>query len=357
MKEFKRYIYRGAIHIHTKLSDGTGDIKSIVKAAKSAGLDWIIVTDHNYYDVNEGIFDNIYVIKGEEISPANSNHYLAFGINKVIEPDIDTQNYVDKVRELGGFGFAAHPDEGQITDDNGNIYPRKNSHHSIPWTNKNIKPDGVEIWNWFSNWADNLDDSNIFRLAYSYLFKHHIVTNPSKITLDWWDKLNNESVSIVPAIGGVDAHALKYYRYIIPVTVFPYKTCFSTINNTVCLSEELSKIFKVAKQQILNAIKQGNNMICNHHIYNELPEIFVTNSKNSYYCGCDIEIDDKCSLHFKANQVMNICLIYNGCELQNYTSDNFVYPITKSGKYRVEVFYKGKGFLYTNPFNIKDKIR
>ena len=347
------YVYKGAIHIHTKLSDGTGDLKTVVNAAKKAGLDWIIITDHNYYDTDEGIFDGIYVIKGEEISPHDSNHYLALGINKNIEPENNPQIYVDKVREQGGFGFAAHPDEGTIVDENGKIYHRKNSHHCIPWTDKNIKPDGIEIWNWFSNWADNYNDKNIFTIAYSFLFRHKIVNSPSKITLDWWDKLNNETENIVPAIGGTDAHALKYF----PVTVFPYETCFKTVNNIISLPEELSKDFEVAKHQILNALKNGNNIITNRHICKELPKIYVTTSANTYYCGNNIELDNNCCLHFEANQVMKVCLMYNGKELKKYTSDKFIHTITKSGKYRLEVSYKNKGYLYTNPFNVKDKIK
>ena len=71
------YKYIGAIHIHSNHSDGTGDVNLITKAAKSAGLDWIIITDHNNFDIEEGIFNGIYVIKGEELSPAdNHNHYL-----------------------------------------------------------------------------------------------------------------------------------------------------------------------------------------------------------------------------------------------------------------------------------------
>ncbi len=38
---------KGAIHIHTTHSDGTSTIKEIAKAAKKAGLEWIIITDHN----------------------------------------------------------------------------------------------------------------------------------------------------------------------------------------------------------------------------------------------------------------------------------------------------------------------
>ena len=350
----KYYTYKGAIHIHTKLSDGTGDLRTVVRAAKKAGLDWIIITDHNHYDNEEGIFDGIYVIKGQEISPYSYNHYLTFGVNETIEPEDNPQNYVNKVRKLGGFGFAAHPDEGMNIDENGKICPRKNSHNCIPWTDKNVIPDGIEIWNWFSNWADNLDDSSLIKLAKAYIHKHKFVKNPSRLTLDWWDKLNCESENIVPAIGGVDAHALKYYRYIVPVTVFPYETCFKTITNVIYMSKELSEDFSVAKQQILNAIRNGNNTIINRHIYKNIPDIFVTNSKSTYFYGENIELSEHCCLHFESNEVLKTCLIYNGQEIEKYTSDKFIHPITKSGKYRLEVYYKDRGFLYTNPFNIKE---
>lgn len=59
----KPYQYRGAIHIHSTFSDGTGDILEIVSAAKKAGLSWIVVTDHNNLDIQEGIYSGIYVLR------------------------------------------------------------------------------------------------------------------------------------------------------------------------------------------------------------------------------------------------------------------------------------------------------
>ena len=354
MESTNKYIYKGAIHIHTKRSDGTGDILSVAKAAKQAGLDWIIITDHNYYDTEEGIINGVYVIKGQEISPKNCNHYLTFGLDKVILPNDNPKIYVDEVREKGGFGFAAHPDEGFTVDKKGNIYPRKNSNHCIPWADKNIEPDGVEIWNWFSNWADNLNDRNIFTLAYAYLFKHNIVTSPSKITLNWWDELNNSSEQIIPAIGGVDAHALKFYRYIIPVTVFPYATCFKTITNFIGLEEPLSDDFQTAKAQIFNTIKNGQNIIVNRNIYSNLPEIYASDGEKQYFCGEKIKLNKNCKLIIKAKNDLNVCLIYNGNRIEKVSSDNFEIPITKSGKYRFEISYRDKGFLYTNPFRFEE---
>ena len=116
----------------------------------------------------------------------------------------------------------------------------------------------------------------------------------------------------------------------------------------------MSENFTEAKNQILNAIKCGNNIIANRHICKEIPNIYVTNSKNSFGCGENIKCDYKCCLHFEAKEFFETCLIYNGSEVKKYTSDKFIYPITKSGKYRLEVYFKGKGFLYTNPFNIKE---
>ena len=244
----KKFIYRGCIHIHSEKSDGSGDINKITKCAKKSGLDWVVITDHNYYDLDEGIYNGIYVIKGEEISPENGNHYLAFDINELIKVSDNPQTYIDAVHSQGGFGFSAHPDE---------CLDRKNKYPALRWDKAYI-PDGVEIWNWFSSWGDKLNSQNIFTLMYSFLFKNSLVKIATQDTLNWWDKLNLNSEKIVPAIGGVDAHALKIKDYVIPVTVFPYKAMFKTIQNLLEINEPLSKDFQKAKKQILNAIKNGN---------------------------------------------------------------------------------------------------
>ena len=76
--------YKGVIHVHSIFSDGSGDIQTITKAAKRAGIKWLIITDHNNTDIEEGIINGVCAIKGEEISPEKQNHYLALGIEKPI---------------------------------------------------------------------------------------------------------------------------------------------------------------------------------------------------------------------------------------------------------------------------------
>ncbi len=338
--QLNKYNSIGAIHIHSVYSDGTGDIESISKAAKNAGLDWIIVTDHNSFEIEEGIYNGVYVIKGEEISPRDENHYLALGINKYIQPNVNAKHNIEAVKLNGGFGFAAHADESDY---------RKNSHQPIKWTNKNITPDGVEIWNWFSEWADNLNDRNIFSLAYAYLFKHNLVKEANATTIKWWDKLNNTSDKIIPAIGGIDAHALKIKGYVIPVTIFPYQDMFKTIVNVISSDKPFAKDFETRKSQILNAIKAGRNLIINKAVSKEIPVINVSNLNQIVTNGECISLDNETLLNVQTKKKGSIKIFHNGKEIKSVISNSIKMLLNEVGKYRVEIKFGKRGFAYSNP--------
>ncbi len=331
------YQYMGGIHIHSAFSDGTGDVDLISKAAKKAGLDFIIVTDHNSLDIEEGYYNGVCVIKGEEISPDEKNHYLAFGINECIRSD-NPKEFIEEVRKQGGFGFAAHPDEGK----NKKGQCRKNSYAPIKWTDKNIIPDGIEIWNWFSQWGDNLNDSNIFSLIYSYLFGHKSVTRPNEDTMKWWDELNNNTGEIIPALGGIDSHALIVNDYIIPIKIFPYEKMFNTITNILTFEKPLPENFTARKEQILNAIKEGNNLIINRKIDKHIPKINLTG-------GLKVKLSDNLCLNIETKKKASIKIIHNGKELYGKIAKKCNLILKEAGKYRVEIKVKNKGFAYTNP--------
>lgn len=338
--QLNKYNSIGAIHIHSVYSDGTGDIESISKAAKNAGLDWIIVTDHNSFEIEEGIYNGVYVIKGEEISPKDENHYLALGINKYIQPNVNAKHNIEAVKLNGGFGFAAHADESDF---------RRNSHQPIKWTNKNITPDGVEIWNWFSEWADNLNDRNIFSLAYAYLFKHNLIKEANATTIKWWDKLNNTSDKIIPAIGGIDAHALKIKGYVIPVTIFPYQDMFKTIVNVISSNKPFAKDFETRKTQILEAIKTGRNLIINRVVSKEIPIFKISNKNQTVTNGESISLDNETLLNVQTKKKGSIKIFHNGKEIKSVISNSIKMLLNEVGKYRVEIKFGKRGFAYSNP--------
>ena len=335
------YNYSGVIHIHTKHSDGTGNIKQIVKSAKRAGLDWIIVTDHYNMDSEEGFIEGILVIKGEEISPDNQNHYLALGINEPIF-DTDPKVFVDKVREHGGFGFIAHPDESDF---------RKNKNKPIKWLENNVIPDGIEIWNWFSQWADNYNNTNIFSIIFAYLVRNALITKPYEKTLKRWDDFNNMSDRIMPAIGGLDAHALKLSK-IFPVKIFPYNCMLKKITNYIHLSKPLSQNFEEAKSQVLTAIHAGNNIIVNRKICKEFPKVNIKNQNETVFCGYKIKLDSETYLNIELPKKTNIKIVKDGEEYKNFYAKKIRFKLEEVGKYRVEGTINKKGYFYTNPINV-----
>lgn len=337
------YKYLGAIHIHTSHSDGTGNIKAITKSAKKVGLSWIIVTDHDNFDAEEGIINGVYVIKGEEISPDYGNHYIALGISELIHHSDNCRENIDAVKCNGGFGFAAHPDESEV---------RNNPHRPLKWTDKNNIPNGVEIWNLFSQWGDNYNSKNIFTIAYSYLFKGKLITKPNRKTLDWWDKLNNEKEQIVPAIAGSDAHAFKITKYIIPVTVLSYEYSFKTILNEIHLKNPLEKDFEKAKIQILDAIKNGNNVIANVSICKDIPEIYISNNDTTAQSGETIKLDSGTYINIECKKKTQISVVKDGTKINTVTAKNLKFKLTQCGKYRVETEINGRGFAYSNPITV-----
>ena len=54
----------GVVHVHTTLSDGGGSPEEVIRAARAAGLRFVVITDHNNLDAKpfEGDHDGLLVI-------------------------------------------------------------------------------------------------------------------------------------------------------------------------------------------------------------------------------------------------------------------------------------------------------
>ena len=165
--------------------------------------------------------------------------------------------------------------------------------------------------------------------------------------------MNNEREEIVPAIGGIDAHALKIKKYIIPVTVFPYKYMFNTLVNEIYLYEPMSDCFSDAKNQILNAIKNGNNIIFNRQTCKNAPiEIYVENETEIKYCGETLNFNKNLYINVNLPIQAIVNVIRNGVIYRTYCGKNLRLEIKQEGKYRIEAEINGYGYFYTNPFSI-----
>ena len=337
------YKYIGGIHIHTLFSDGTANVEYISKCAKKAGLDWIIITDHNNNEVKEGFYNGVWVFKGYELSPKTENHYLVIDTDEVLSVNNSIEDNIEAIRNNKGFGFAAHPQESLNRD---------NKYKPIRWLDKSIIPDGVEIWNWLSQWVDNYCDKNIFFIIFSYLFRDILISTPCLETMIWWDKMNNVNKNIVPAIGGLDLHALNFKKFFISLKIFPYKSSFNTILNMIELEKPLTNDLNKNRFMVFEAIKRGNNTIFYKKRINikTAYEFTISNLKYKVSVGKSIKLDEKTYLDVKLPKQLKISIRRNGKKVFVTDSCSVHFKLKALGKYRIEVEDRcGYGMIYSNP--------
>src|SRR3954467_7847980 len=208
------------VHLHSTHSDGTGTVPEIAAAGRANGLDVVLLTDHDTLAAREqgeeGWYGSVLVLVGEEVSPRDQNHFLAFGVDHVIDhTGMTPADIAAAVRDAGGFGFAAHPFS------QGNPVLGRAA-KAMPFRDLECL-DGIELWNFvgdsgeqFAGWRDAA----------------RFIVNPERWmpdlpqrNLDEWDRLG--AARRIPAIGGLDAHQVgKRIAGHVPLRLMSYRRSF-----------------------------------------------------------------------------------------------------------------------------------
>jgi hypothetical protein len=100
---------RGAYHVHTTASDGRGTLVEVVAAARDAGLDFIVVTDHNVRAPERPEYlDGVLVVPGTEVSTPYG-HVVALGVSRALTREERDRDPLGAIAALGGEAVLAHP--------------------------------------------------------------------------------------------------------------------------------------------------------------------------------------------------------------------------------------------------------
>lgn len=353
--------YVGAIHIHSVYSDGTGKIEDIAKAAYDSDLDFIMMTDHNTLkpklDGYEKWLNNIMVIIGYEVNDMdNKNHYLTFGMDEVIGSyqelangelgcKLAAKDYVKQIKEKGGIGFLAHPDEERS---------HLPEHPSYPWVEETEDYTGIEIWNHMSEWIEGMNENNRFD---RFLHPLKSIISPSKKTLARWDEASKNRH--VTGISGVDAHALKQNVLgFFEVEIFPYKVLFKSIRTHVLTPKQISKNnhkdFTADKKQILEALRTGKCFSSNYYHGNAKGFRFYADHKGTTFTSGDTigSNGDKVIFRALAPKECTIRLIHNGCPVNEKNGMEGTWDTNEKGVYRVECWIGDKGWIFSNHIRV-----
>ncbi|MGB8657202.1 MAG: histidinol-phosphatase [Candidatus Zixiibacteriota bacterium] len=336
--------YVGVAHIHSVDSDGGQPVAEIIKIGQELGLDFLLFCDHmtlNSLHLGlEGWHGKTLVLVGYEIhDQRNQNHFLAFDVNEVLPGELEAKEYVKGIREGGGLGIIAHPDETR----NHPKFP------PYPWTAWEVEGfDGIEIWNQMSEWMEGIAHTNRFRLFTS---PRRFLTSPTPKTLRFWDECNKQRK--VCGISGVDAHAHPFRLGPFTFVIFPYKVQFQSLRVHLLLKEPLSSDSQTAKRQVIDAIRECRLFISNHRQGDGRGFEFHAEGKDrTAGMGDTIFCSEAISLVAMTPQKCKIRLLADGRIVSEKKGRNLEYSTKNPGNYRVEAYKGKKGWIFSNHIRV-----
>ena len=342
------HLYPGALHMHTTHSDGTGTVQDLARAARQAGLRWIIVTDHDTLAGQplEGWIDDVLVIVDHEITP-DRNHFLALNVDTVVDNTLAPQDFVDEVYARGGFGIIAHPDE-RVRNDFKDIYRWDDWSVDGPRA-RDGRPVGIELWNHLSDWGEHLTTRNKELL---FLLPQLGMSGPTRETLAWWDRLNMAGKRTF-GVGGVDVHAFKRKAPWGETEVFSYRWTFGTLTNYLLLDEPLSGNARAAIDQVYGALAAGRSYFLNRRV-GSCPALRFEAERGGerFPIGATLRLSDgPIAIAADVGASADVRLIGNG-RLAARSSRAFRYDVREPGVYRLEASRGRQPWLFANPIYI-----
>ncbi len=192
---------RGAYHVHTDRSDGRGSLDDVVRAARRAGLQFVVVADHNVLSLeDQGWRDGVLVVEGTEIS-APYGHVVGLGLPRELTKEERHRDTLGTIRALGGRAVLAHP-----------FHPRR---PFTRWSRSDFS--GLEVVSNDSLWGWTWRRRNLGRMALAAL---DLPWDPARAQLDLWSPPEQE-LSRYDALErgapralfcAVDAHGWPSYR-------------------------------------------------------------------------------------------------------------------------------------------------
>ena len=320
--------YKGALHIHSIYSDGSGTVERIAKSAKNAGIDFVLISDHNtlkpLQEGKEGYYDGILVLAGTEVS-SEIGHYLVYSPSKdFVSYDIKNSLHLYKENNLPNhFTVFCHP------------FYRKSPIKD--WSYKGF--DALEIFNMDSQWRDDSAYELITALFGAFVFSNplnNLVDYPEKNIAKWCELLKERRIF---QIGSTDAHSnVKVSRkFNVP---FPsYETILKSVKTHIITREKMLGFVDRDRAVVFDCLERGS-------CYTELGNFFepagfmftAGNSEKEVLMGGEVDGTVTFAVDIPDNVDCEIVLHNTDRIVHATNNEPMQYTTSEPGAYWVEVF-------------------
>jgi hypothetical protein len=365
-----RPFLQGIIHVHSNYSDGGGTPDQIAHAAQRAGMDFVILTDHNTSRARQDGYarkmGNLDFFVEMEAQTAGG-HALVFFTHtdaaklsdeKIVE--LSWQHFMGGAPQHPGiFDVVAHP-----------------SNIKNPWVNLDRFPEGEELINFDSVWRREVDESVLgFGLtALLYPFNNYLAAlrfdQIYRKDFTSWDAMNMVS----PGHFGILGHDTHSKLKINESTAFPwpdYEQSFRIGSNIIFYDPPLAEDYEARKAQIYRSIRQGRNALVLQFIHPFAGNDWhLTCGDKNYFSGDTVTRSDHCGFSATVPSSFpfpKVFRLWRDGEIAyevTTTENTLHFPVTKEGGYRLEVWAKAHTrmrlflrqevpYLFYNPIYVK----
>jgi hypothetical protein len=331
------------VHLHSTYSDGTGTVKQIARAGRRAGADVVLLTDHDTLAAKrngeEGWYDDVLLLVGEEVSPPRRNHYLAFGIDQEIDhSELDAAGICRAVRAAGGFGFAAHPfSQGSKRFKRAGI--------GMPFDALDCDAlDGIELWSFVTDTGESI--ASVPQMLRFLVAPGRALDGPPERNLRAWDELCR--TRRVVAIGGIDAHQFgKRIGPFVPLRIMAYHRSFRHIRTHVLCEGPPDR------EQVYGALREGRCYIAVDSI---APARSFRFEADDLPMGAEAPADRR-RLTVTTPDDARLRLLRDGSEIAAAAGRTLQTEVEQPGVYRAEALRRSHGrertWILSNPIYLR----
>lgn len=344
-----------ALHIHTVYSDGSATHAELAQAGLRAGVDVLLVSDHNVLVQDMDGYaqkgkKRVLLLVGEEVHDRSSttpgNHLLIFGHNKELSRySGNRQQLLDQARQAGGLTFLAHPID---------VAMERFGEKSFNWEDWSVTGfTGIELWNQMSEFKSR--SQSLPKAALHALLPRFMTLGPLPETLKLWDELLASRDQPVVAVAGADAHGLHKQFGPLKVILYPYEFQFRSVTTHLVTPTQLTGEINADRQMVFDALRQGHCFCAYDLPHSARGFRFTCNTDDGlFWMGDKVSVRAGLTFQVRLPAGAHIRLIKDGRVIKETQDREVLTHITKEpGIYRAEAYldYRGRhrGWIFSNP--------
>ena len=331
--------YVGAVHLHSCYSDGSGTVREITAAARRAGLDFVVLTDHDTLrpaeDRWDGWHDGVLVVVGVEVTCQFRSHIVVFGAREVAALRFKPlARVLFDLQNQGAVAFVAHAQPAHIMG-----YSMK-AGELTDWEVAGFA--GVELWSFMHDICDGMAPWRIPSFIRNWPRR---VRGPNAATVAHWDRMT--ALRRFPAVGSLDNHA-----FVVPglgAAILSYDDGFRTLRTHV-LAQECTGRRDDAKL-ITDTLCRGRAFIALDMVAPATGFRFEADGRR----GDRLEMGDEAPwsgpavLEVRSPVEAKLTLLRAGRPVAETVGTALRHTAAEPGVYRAEARLGGKPWVYTNP--------